>query len=188
MSDYRFCTNCGCQVALDVDKCPQCGAVLPGVERKTKYCQHCGKEIDKASIFCSECGQRVEGQDPAQQQRPPQQAATYCPHCGVAITPQGYCPRCGTYIATAYQPVGTYQQPTVIINNSATAMANGRGREVNKWVAALLCFFLGAIGAHKFYEGKIGMGILYLLTLGLCGIGALIDFIVILTKPNPYYV
>ena len=58
----------------------------------------------------------------------------------------------------------------------------------NKWVALCLCFFLGAFGAHKFYEGKIGMGILYLLTVGLFGIGALIDFIVLLLKPNPYYI
>ncbi|AWK44161.1 hypothetical protein A4R40_23035 [Photorhabdus laumondii subsp. laumondii] len=30
-------------------------------------------------------------------------------------------------------------------------------------VAALLAFFLGSFGAHKFYLSKIGMGILYLL-------------------------
>ena len=58
----------------------------------------------------------------------------------------------------------------------------------NKWVAVLLCFFLGGIGAHKFYEGKIGMGILYIFTIGLFGIGILIDFICLLFKPNPYYV
>ena len=79
-------------------------------------------------------------------------------------------------------------QPTIVVNNTNTAVANGRGKEINKWIAALLCFFLGGIGAHKFYEGKIGMGILYIFTLGLAGIGVLIDFIVILTKPNPYYV
>ena len=58
----------------------------------------------------------------------------------------------------------------------------------NKWTAFFLCLFLGFIGAHKFYEGKTGMGILYLLTLGLFGIGWFIDFIVLLFKPNPYYV
>ncbi len=41
---------------------------------------------------------------------------------------------------------------------------------------------------HKFYEGKSGMGILYLLTFGLGGIGVVVDAITILFKPNPYYV
>ena len=58
----------------------------------------------------------------------------------------------------------------------------------NKWVAFLLCLFLGGIGAHKFYEGKIIMGILYLLTGGLLGIGVLVDLILLLLKPNPYSV
>ena len=44
------------------------------------------------------------------------------------------------------------------------------------------------LGAHKFYEGKVGMGILYLLTCGLFGIGWIVDIIIILTKPNTYYV
>lgn len=45
----------------------------------------------------------------------------------------------------------------------------------------LLCFFLGAFGAHRFYAGKIGTGILQLLTLGGLGIWVLIDFIIIVT-------
>ena len=52
----------------------------------------------------------------------------------------------------------------------------------NKWVALLLCLFLGVFGAHRFYEGKIGTGILYLLTFGLFGFGVLIDFFKILFR------
>ncbi|MGR6916988.1 TM2 domain-containing protein [[Actinomadura] parvosata] len=47
-------------------------------------------------------------------------------------------------------------------------------------VAVLLCFFLGALGVHRFYVGKIGTGILQLVTLGGLGVWVLIDFIMIL--------
>jgi len=46
--------------------------------------------------------------------------------------------------------------------------------------AFLLCFFLGIFGAHRFYVGKIGTGILQLVTLGGLGIWALIDFVMII--------
>lgn len=45
----------------------------------------------------------------------------------------------------------------------------------------LLCFFLGALGVHRFYVGKIGTGLLQLITLGGLGIWTLIDFIIIVT-------
>ncbi|NCS57736.1 MAG: TM2 domain-containing protein [Microcystis aeruginosa G11-04] len=46
--------------------------------------------------------------------------------------------------------------------------------------ALLLCFFFGMFGAHRFYVGKIGTGILQLVTLGGLGIWVLIDFIMII--------
>ena len=43
----------------------------------------------------------------------------------------------------------------------------------------LLAIFLGGLGIHRFFVGKIGTGILQLLTLGGLGIWALIDIIII---------
>lgn len=45
--------------------------------------------------------------------------------------------------------------------------------------AFLMCFFLGCFGVHRFYVGKIGTGLLQILTLGGLGIWALIDWIMI---------
>ena len=51
----------------------------------------------------------------------------------------------------------------------------------SKRLTLLLCLFLGGIGVHRFYVGKVGTGILQLITLGGCGIWTLIDLIMIIT-------
>ena len=45
----------------------------------------------------------------------------------------------------------------------------------------LLCFFLGGLGIHRFYVGKVGTGIVQLLTLGGLGIWTLVDFVMVVT-------
>ncbi|TDC81817.1 TM2 domain-containing protein [Micromonospora sp. KC606] len=60
---------------------------------------------------------------------------------------------------------------------TASAPANAQ----KSWVVALLlCFFIGVLGVHRFYVGKVGTGILQLVTFGGLGIWTLIDFILIL--------
>lgn len=51
----------------------------------------------------------------------------------------------------------------------------------SRTVAAILCWFLGVFGVHRFYVGKIGTGVAQIFTLGGLGIWALVDFIWILT-------
>ena len=119
----------------------------------------------------------------------------FCKHCGGKIPEDAIlCTLCGRQVEEMNQG-SSAAQPQIIINNdnintnTNNNMNGGNiGRQKNKWVALLLCFFIGFLGGHKFYEGKVGMGILYLFTLGLFGIGVFIDFIVLLFKPNPYYV
>ncbi len=117
--------------------------------------------------FCKECGQKIL------------KKAVICPHCG--------CQGEETKIDSTPQQI--------IINNSNQNQnsSNNVGfplgaRIKDKWTAFFLCLFLGFLGAHKFYEGKIFMGIIYLFTGGLFGFGWFFNTITLLCKPNPYYV
>lgn len=53
--------------------------------------------------------------------------------------------------------------------------------EKNKTTTLVLCILLGYLGVHRFYVGKNKSGVLYLLTGGLCGIGWIVDIILICT-------
>lgn len=116
-----------------------------------------------------------------------------CQKCGTEHT-ANFCPNCGAP-ANGQQPTQAPEMssqgipaamPNIIINNvnnnanvagtSAMAMISPK----SKWLAFILCFFLGGLGVHRFYVGKVGSGLLYLFTFGLFGIGWLIDIIQIL--------
>ena len=117
----------------------------------------------------------------------------FCKHCGEKIPEDAViCTKCGRQVEEIKKSAGEQ----IVINNtsnsvsnaSATVVAGRVGTAKNKWISLILCFFLGWMGAHKFYEGKIGMGIIYLFTFGLFCIGPFVDFIVLLFKPETYYV
>jgi hypothetical protein len=75
--------------------------------------------------------------------------------------------------ATA-QPFGVGVSKPTITPTGEPISPNSRS------AAAILCFFLGALGIHRFYVGKVGTGIAMIFTLGGLGIWSLIDFIWIL--------
>jgi TM2 domain-containing membrane protein YozV len=87
-----------------------------------------------------------------------QQQMFFCRACGSQMHVSALaCPRCG---ATQQGQQSSLSQKRIL-------------------PAALLCFFLGCFGVHRFYVGKVGTGVLQLLTFGGLGIWALVDFIMI---------
>ncbi len=129
-----------------------------------KFCKHCGAKIPIDAVICTACGRQVEAMN-----------------------------------VTAPQ---TAPAPQIIINNDNTNqnvntssssaginIGNRTGRKaVKRSTALFLCIVGGWIGAHKFYEGKVGMGIVYACTVGLFMFGWIADIISISKKPETYYV
>lgn len=95
----------------------------------------------------------------------------YCQKCGKEIPAEAsFCPACGAPVRPA-----------------ARTGAMGPGYTAEKLVspysrlaALLLSFFLGWLGVHRFYVGKVGTGVAMIFTLGGLGIWTLIDFIMII--------
>lgn len=107
----------------------------------------------------------------------------YCKYCGSQVMSEKdtFCSHCGKHIEEDTNSININIENNV---NSTT------GKTKNKWVAFFLCLFLGGIGAHKFYEGKVGLGIIYALFCWtyIPVLVSIVDLIVILTKPKEYNV
>lgn len=69
-----------------------------------------------------------------------------------------------------------------LAQHDAEPSRRGQVSQKNYTATLLLCLFLGLLGIHRFYVGKTGTGILWLLTGGLLGFGAIFDLIMILSN------
>ncbi|MEE2953583.1 MAG: TM2 domain-containing protein [Bacteroidota bacterium] len=84
-----------------------------------------------------------------------------------------FCQKCGNKINN--------EDAVVCINCGCSLSMNLNHTSNNRGlIVILLCLFLGCLGIHRFYTGHTTIGIIQLLTLGGCGIWALIDFIILL--------
>ena len=112
----------------------------------------------------------------------------FCSECLIEVNGKMYCKNdIGNVINEAKeQAATTVATPSININNVNTNQnTNYSGGMAaypykRKITAALLCFFLGVFGVHRFYVGKYGTGLLWLFTAGFFVFGAIIDFIAIL--------
>ena len=100
----------------------------------------------------------------------------YCKYCGQQIEDSAkFCTSCG-----AAQESTAHQQPVINVINENTNVNSWGYLHKKKWVAFFWCLFFGYLGFHRFYVGKVFTGIIWMLTLGLCGIGWILDLIIIL--------
>lgn len=108
-----------------------------------KHCQNCGAEIADDAEVCPTCGvnqgTKLEG---SYEDRGPEEK--YCVNCGELIYKQAdICPECGV------------KQPT-------TGGGVGGSKDTDQVVAGVLAILVGGLGVHKFYQGNMRNGVLYL--------------------------
>ena len=112
------------------------------------------------SVLCPQCG------------APANEGATNCQYCGAAIA----------QAAPQAAPAAQAQPQVIVVNNSQPVDERASWPVKSKIVAALLAFFLGGLGVHKFYLGQAGMGIVYILFCwtGIPAFIAFFEFIILL--------
>lgn len=154
------------------------------------YCAECGTEVKDGYVFCPECGTKLSENPDLQSFSSYSGKYKTCKNCGEKMPEDAfYCLCCGM----------TFDEPELDFNDLKNRVVNvskpqkrvvdtSVGTWKNKWVALILCLFFGVFGVHRFYEEKRATGFLYLFTFGLLGYGVVIDFILLLTKTNPYRV
>lgn len=92
----------------------------------------------------------------------------YCQKCGKEVPAEAsFCPACGAPVRPAAMSPGYRAEKAV--------------SPYSRLAALLLCFFLGWLGVHRFYVGKVGTGVAMIFTFGGLGVWTLIDFIMIIT-------
>lgn len=166
-----ICKYCGSESPDGTRVCPSCSST-----EFDHKCNNCGQFITEG-IYCPRCGVKAGT------------IAKHCPRCGTEYFSKA-CPDCG-YIANGQTSSETYRTvppPPWSQPAPQPTAPKPEGKPKDKVIALILCILFGTMGIHKFYEGKIGMGILYLCTGGLFYIGWIVDIIKLAGKPSTYYV
>lgn len=109
-----------------------------------------------------------------------------CFKCGAQIDDRAvFCPNCGTNLEIINEEQVQFENPGYIQPKTEPTKSNK-----SRATAAILCFFLGGLGIHRFYAGKPGTALLMLFCsisglflffpLIISGIWVIIDFLIII--------
>ena len=117
----------------------------------------------------------------------------FCSECLVEVKGRMYCKSdLGNVLDDAKQSAAT-AVPTINITNTNDSVNTNTNNNMNmgfglpprksKMVALILCIlgFFGLAGLHRMYVGKVGSGVLYFFTAGICYVGTILDLISILS-------
>ena len=99
---------------------------------------------------------------------PPPPQPVHCSRCGAEMNREDrFCHACGAVVGAAAP-----SRPSSVPVNAS---------DDSRLAAFLLCLLIGFTGAHRFYVGKVGTGIIWLFTAGFLFVGQIYDLVLIAT-------
>ncbi|ELZ04241.1 TM2 domain-containing protein [Natrialba aegyptia] len=131
-----------------------------------KHCSNCGEQLDDGADVCPSCG--VDQTRPLDGGPDRSGGEKYCVECGERINAQAeICPECGV------------RQPSY----------RGSGVDSDRLAASILALLLGTLGAHKFYQGNVKLGVIYLCFFwtGIPGLLGIVEGILMLVADDIEY-
>lgn len=172
----KYCRQCGLVINSDAQMCPFCESVA---NSGSSYCPKCGTGTTEADSVCSVCTTSLT-----------RIQTSYIPSQPPSVTVPPRNNNAGYQRPAAPSNSGYSQQQrnagTINIQNNY--YGNGQypnaDDEAKDFTTALILCLLGAVGLnglHRFYTGHIIIGLLQLLSGGVCWIWQIIDLIMILT-------